>query len=232
MRFPRQYPHKRGKRIAENPSLSETAVDSLHQGIEDGTLLPLRFMPPMSKDADTFKSIADLEVELEYVWRSYSFTEHLLASDSIYDENSSEIHSSSDRLLSSMDILYSEPDTDERYRAESTNTSISDQPNGPVSLSQELRRDRGDPQQMWRLGNWMNQSTADQPWNSRTVQQDKSFFPLTRCLEPTPKQRLALAETRKATEKASRAYWTWDEETKKYKHYDDGCSEPVWYNPP
>jgi hypothetical protein len=46
------------------------------------------------------------------------------------------------------------------------------------------------------------------------------------------KQQQDLADMKAASEKAVTDYWQWDEEAKNYKHYDEGSSVPVWYNPP
>ena len=234
MHFPRKCTRRRRKHVEKDRPLPEKGAESLRRGIENGTLLPLKIMPPVSEHGDTFRSIADLEVELDYVWRSYSFTDQLLTSDSMDDEDSSYVPSSSHQLLSSLEMLNSEPETNEHNLAKSMNTSVSEGPSRKHGLSHHLKQDLGASQQLWRLGKWMHQTSSEepQPWVPEIAQPVGARFSFRRCLGLTERQRLLLAETRAATEEASTEYWTWDEEAKNYKHYDEGCSEPVWYNPP
>ncbi|KAF4633843.1 hypothetical protein G7Y89_g4275 [Cudoniella acicularis] len=53
-----------------------------------------------------------------------------------------------------------------------------------------------------------------------------------RSKEPSASDQRVLAEAKAVAEREAVAYWIWDEEVGRYKHYDEGCSEPVWYNPP
>lgn len=57
-------------------------------------------------------------------------------------------------------------------------------------------------------------------------------FSFKECVEMTPRRKAALADARAKAEKEAKDYWIWDERNKNYKHFDKGCSEPVWYNPP
>lgn len=212
----------------KNVPLSERAAGCLHQGIENGTLIPLKVMPPTSGDDETYKSIAELEKDLEYVWRSYSNTEHSLASDSIHDGSSSYLDN-----LPGVNMLYSEPESNLLFTPESRDTSISDGDMLSDGLSRHLKQDWDVSQQRSHLGSWIHQSFSDDPpWISSMFHPANGRMFFKRCLNLNKDQQKLLTATRRAAEKTAEEYWTWDDDEQNYKHYDEGSSEPVWYNPP
>jgi hypothetical protein len=64
------------------------------------------------------------------------------------------------------------------------------------------------------------------------IQPRRIPFYFKRCITLNSKQQQDLVALKAAGEKAARDYWQWDEEAQNYKHYDEGSSVPIWYNPP
>jgi hypothetical protein len=228
--FPQCYTSRKEKTVQSEQSFSERVAEGFRQGIEDGTLLRLRRMPPVSQKRASFVSIETLEVELHYLSTSSSTIDSALSSDSAYDDTSSCFMSLTGDLPNDPNYVYSTEIDDSRYSypyAESTNTSISDSPYRHFSR----RREEGSPSS---LDIWYNQEVCEDPLPlvSRMIQPKRARFPLNRCNNPTPEEQQALDEARAAAEQAAREYWIWDKEANNYKHYDEGNSEPVWYNPP
>jgi hypothetical protein len=234
-RLSSRYTGKRDKKVRKEQPLSAEVTDSFRQGIEDGTLIRLKRMPQLS-DHGLSVSLAELEVELEYSYDIHSLTERALSSDSAEDDNSSYIRSSATHALSSIEISSiwgSETDVHDYGYTESANTSLwDDRPRGN-SLSERLRAERG-PHPPYSLQGWFGQDVCEepQPFLSRMIQPRRTPFYFKRCIRLNSKQQQDLAAIKSAAEKAARDYWQWDEEAKNYKHYDEGSSGPVWYNPP
>lgn len=236
--FPGRNIWKTGKEESRKLQLSEQVADSFRQGLEDGTMLRLKKMPPDTDDSIQYVSVATLEVELDYVWRSYSYTEDILNSDSFLSDNSSYKFSSPDDLFESMDIPSAanmEFGTKEHtLSSASTNTSFSERNLQPLPLS-EIPRSETSGRHPWSMGTYLDQPIYEepQPWIPRGIaQQPKSPYSFHQCHELSPRQQLALETARTESEMGSLEYWSWDEVAKNYKHYDDDCTEPVWYNPP
>jgi len=225
--FPPRFTSRKENTIQGEQSFSESVAEGFRQGIEDGTLLRLRRMPPVSQKSTSFVSIETLEVELHHLTTSSSTIDSALSSDSAYDDTSSCLTGG---LPNDPNFLYGTETDDSRYSypyAESINTSISDGPYRHTSR----RREEGSPSS---LEIWYNQEACEDPLPlvSRMIQPRRARFPLKRCNTPSPEEQQALDEARAAAERAAREYWIWDKEANNYKHYDEGNSEPVWYNPP
>jgi hypothetical protein len=236
-RLSSRYTSKRDKNNRKEQPLSAEVADSFRQGIEDGTLIRLKRMPQLS-DHGLSVSLAELEVELEYSYDIHSLTERALSSDSVEDYDSSYIPSTATHALSSIEISSirsSETDVDDYgyVNTDSANTSLwDDRPRGN-SLSERLQAERGS-HPPYSLQGWFGQDVCEepQPFLSRMIQPRTIPFYFKRCITLNSKQRQDLAAMKAAAEKAARDYWQWDEEAKNYKHYDEGSSVPVWYNPP
>lgn len=234
-RSPHIVSHTRSK---TESTLSPRAADSFKRGIEDGTLLKLRKMPEMIEDENSYMSVADLEAELEYVYSSYSLTEQVL--NSAEDESSTyQYPPSRDIFSSTMDLSSSQSsvatDNDDHASTFSTNTSMSEEPHKRHSLTEQLRRERFGSQAPLPLSGWFDQSIYEepQPWIPRMLQQPEHRAPgFKLCTTLDSRRQLALERARKVAEKEAAQYWVWDDKVKNYKHYDEGCAEPVWYNPP
>jgi hypothetical protein len=234
-RLSSRYTSKRDQKNRKEQPLSAEVADSFRQGIEDGTLIRLKRMPHLSHHGLSV-SLAELEVELQYSYDIHSLTERALSSDSIADDSSSYIPSSAAHALSSIEISSirgSETDVDDYGYTESANTSLWDDPPRGHSLSERLRAERGSPPP-YSLQGWYVQDVCEepQPFLSRMIQPRRIPFYFKRCVTLNSKQQQDLAALKAAAEKAASDYWQWDEEAKNYKHYDEGSSVPVWYNPP
>jgi hypothetical protein len=218
------------------PTFSPRAAESFRRGIEDGTLLRLKRLPAISQEENPYISIAELEVELESVYSSYSLTEKVLNSAED-DVSPYKFPPLVEALRSTMCLSSSHSsvttDNDEHASTLSTNTSISEDPYKRHPLSEKLRIERLGTQTQFSL--WFGQSICEepQPWIPRMVQQpERSVFGFTQCKTLDSRRQLALEEAKAVAERESEGYWIWDEAVKNYKHYDEGCAEPVWYNPP
>lgn len=216
-----------------NQPLSDTATDVLFQGIEDVTLLRVKKLPPAEKNSQTI--VADLETYLKFIYASYSSIDRFLDSTSIVDSSSSCELGRIEESLSGVEISSlrdsSEPDTESRPRTESPATSVSEGSYYPLgSINHKLQQQRSP----WVMKSWARQRIEDGPWTPRTIriQHERSTDSFRRCHNLTPQQESALAAAKAAALKETSEYWIWDEGVKQYKHYDEGCSEPVWYNPP
>jgi hypothetical protein len=234
-RLPSRYTSRKDKKVRKEQPLSEEIANRFRQGIEDGTLIRLKRMPQLS-DNGLSLSLAELEVELEYSFDIHSVTDRALSSDSIEDDDSSYGLSSTRHVLRSIEISSirgSETDIDDYAYTDSANTSLWDDPPRGNSLSDRLRVERGS-HTPYSLQGWFGQDVCEepQPFLSRMIQPRRTPFYFKRCTKLNLKQQQAVAATKAAAEKAARDYWQWDEEAKNYKHYDEGSSVPVWYNPP
>jgi hypothetical protein len=229
--------YTRGKGTDQEPQLSDQALKSFRQGIEEGISLPLEKMPTVPDDRAPFMTIADLEAELEYTHESYSYTDQTLSNISNDEDNSSYPASSYGGTFSSMDLASVRDHENENKRpriAESSHTSVSEGSRQNYSLTENLRNERAGAQPAYSIEGWFTQSMCDepQPWVPRMFRPESRPFSFKRCRDLTPKRQAKLAATRAAAEKEAADYWQWDEDAQRYKHYDEGCSEPVWYNPP
>lgn len=233
--FPNPYNRIREKKQRqEEVVLSDKVAGQFRRGIEDGTLLQLRRIPQFPDVDSSFMTMAELEIELEYIYGSYSMTDEALNSTST-DEIDPAYPVSTINLLeieSSQESIAA--DSEDPSSTASTNTSMSEEPYREHPLSERLRRERHQPRQPWGLEGWFDQGIYEepQPWIRRAVQQRRPPGLFTRCGNLNPSQEQALAEARAEAAKRTADYWQWDEEMKNYKHYDDGSAEPVWYNPP
>lgn len=229
--FGGQHSRLRIRRKEKMIPLSDDTSRRFYKGIEDGSLLRLRRLPPLYSARNSLMSVADLETELKYVHDSYTYTDKVLSSESSYDNTSQPNH---DDLLSTLEISCpSETDTEveSQPRTESTNTSVSENASYQFSsISDKLPRD----QSPYVIDSWATQHIDDGPWTSRTVQirPEPASYHFRRCYDLNSRQETMLQAAKAAAEKESAAYWEWDAKEKKYKHYGEGCTEPVWYNPP
>jgi len=226
------------KRSKTEPTFSVRAADGFRRGVENGTLLKLLSIPAAIPDENPYLSVAELEAQLEYVYGSYSLTDQALSSTED-DTSTYQFQPSTEALnggmyaSSSRNSLVTE--NDEHTSTLSTNTSVSEEPYKRHSLSEKLRRDRFGAQPPFSLSGWFGQSIYEepQPWLPRMVQQpERSVLGFTQCKTLDSSHRLALEEAKTVASKESSEYWIWDEQVKNYKHYDEGSTEPVWYNPP
>jgi hypothetical protein len=234
-RLPSHYTSRKGKKLLKDQALSKEVAESFRQGIGNGTLIRVKRMPQLSDNGDSM-SLAELEVELEYSYDIHSVTDRALSSDSIEDYDDSYILSPTSHALSSIEISSirgSETDIDDYSYTESADTSLWDYPHRGNSLSERLRAERG-THPPYSLQGWYGQDVCEepQPFLSRMILPRRAPFYFNRCTKLNLKQQQALAAAKVTAEKAARDYWQWDEEAKNYKHYDEGSSEPVWYNPP
>jgi len=234
-RFPSRYTSRKGKKLHKDQALSKEVADSFRQGIENGTMIRLKRMPHLSDNGFSV-SLAELEVELEYSYEIHSVTDRALSSDSIEDDDSSYILSSTRHALSSIaisSVRSSETDSYDYAYTESANTSVCDYPHRGNSLSERLSAERG-LHPPYSLQGWFGQDVCEepQPFLSRMIQPRRTPFYFNRCTKLTLNQQQALAAAKATAEETAREYWQWDEEAKNYKHYDEGSSGPVWYNPP
>ncbi|KAH6713000.1 hypothetical protein BKA61DRAFT_67093 [Leptodontidium sp. MPI-SDFR-AT-0119] len=211
---------------------SETATDLLLRGIEDGTLLRLTKLPQDGKDSQMV--VADLEIDLQYVHASYSFTDCILGSNSVADSSSLYDHKFAEQALSGLEVSSiqgsSETDTESHPRTESSNTSISENAACRLSsITHKLQRERFP----WPIKSWANQGIEEGPWIPKQIRlQPRRSYPIRQCHNLSPEQESALAATKAAALEETSGYWIWDKEVKQYKHFDEGCTDPVWYNPP
>ncbi|TVY57300.1 hypothetical protein LSUE1_G009181 [Lachnellula suecica] len=194
-------------------------------------------MPAITEDGNPYISVAELEAELEYVYTSYSQTDQALSSAD--DHSIYQFPATVETFRDIMDIHSSHSsstaDNDERTSTLSTNTSTSEDAYKRGSLSDQLRRERFGAQPPFSLSGWFGQSIYEepQPWIPRMVQQPEgNLFGFTQSNMLDQGRQLALEQAKAASERDAAEYWIWDEEVKNYKHYDEGCTEPVWYNPP
>jgi hypothetical protein len=236
--FPRPSHSVSQRRSKTEPPLSTHAADGFRRGIEEGTLLKLKRMPDINQGENPYISVTELETELEYVYSSYSLTDQAL--NSVEEESSTYQYPPSREMLSNaMGISSSHSsvttENDEHTSTFSTNTSISEEAYKRHSLSEQLRRERSGAQPPFSLSGWFRQSIYEepQPWIPRMVQQpERKVFGFTQCKMLDSRRQLALEEAKAVAEKESAQYWIWDDKVKNYKHNDEGCAEPVWYNPP
>jgi len=234
-RFPSRYTGRKGRKALSDQTLPEQVADSFRQGIENGTLLLLKRMLQLSGKRFSSVTLADVEVELEYVCAIYSSTDRILSSD-FTDDDSSHIPSSAGDFFNSIEISSirsSETDLHDYGYTESANTPVSGDPYRSNSLIEELRAKRG-LHAPYGLEGWYSQDVSEepQPFLSRAIQPRITPFYFNRVSKLNLKQQQALAAAKAAAEKETRDYWQWDEAAKNYKHYDEGSSDPVWYNPP
>jgi len=230
---------RKGKHIEQESHIRNEAVESFRQGIDTGTLLPLeRMTPVVSPDRAPLMPIMDVEAELDYTWRSYSYTEQTLSTISDDADNSSYVSASHGQVFSADDISSvrgSETEDERRYISESANTSVSENSYQNSSWTEGLMRQQADAHPAYILQGWAAQPVYEepQPWVvPRIMQFERRPVSFKQCRDLTPRHQAKLAAARAASEQESMDYWQWDEEAQNYKHYDEGCSEPVWYNPP
>lgn len=223
---PRPSTRRKGKQSEQESHIRDEAVESFRQGIQAGVILPLERMTAVTDDQQPLMQIANVEAELHHTWQSYSSTDQAL-SNSNDAETSSYCLSSSYGEVSAGDIVStrgSETDSDNRHIAQSANTSVSGSSYQSSSWADQPA-----------LGGWMSQTLYEepQPWViPRIIQSERRPHPFQRCRNLTPRGQAKLAAARAISEREAAEYWQWDDEAQKYKHYDEGCSEPVWYNPP
>jgi len=231
------YTRRKGKRTEQELHVSDRAVEAFQRGIEEGILFPLERMPQLPGGLAPLMTISDLEAELDHTYESYSFTEQALSTVSNDQDNFSYLPSSYGDTFSSVNLASlkeSEIDNERSYAAASTNMSVSGGSRRTHSLSDTFQKEPAGTSPAYSLEGWATQSLCEepQPWVPHMFRSEKSPFSFKRCRELTPKRQAKLAATRAAAEKETSDYWQWDEEAQSYKHYDEGCSEPVWYNPP
>ena len=234
-RFPSHYSSRKGKRIARDQDRSEQLADAFRRGVQDGTLLLLKRLPQSPEKRLLSVSLADLEAELDYMCAIDSLTDRALGSD-FMDVDSPYFPPSAIDLREPIELASihgSETDTDSHVYTESANTSCSDDPRGNYSLTSRLRVERG-TYRPYSLENYLHQDICEEPHSfvSQMIQPRTTPFHFTRYRKLNSKQQQVLAAAKAAAEKTTREYWIWDDAAKNYKHYDEGNSEPVWYNPP
>ncbi|CZR60529.1 uncharacterized protein PAC_10425 [Phialocephala subalpina] len=223
---PRHSTRRKGKQVDQESHIRDEAVESFRQGIEAEIILPLERMTPVTEDQQPRIPIVNVEAELHHAWQSYSYTDQAL-STSNDEETSSYCPSSLYGDFSARDIAStrgSETDNDNGHIHQSANTSVSGSSYQSSSWADQPA-----------LGGWMSQPLYEEPQRwvvPRIMQPERRPLSFQRCRDLTPRGQAKLAAARAASEKEAAEYWQWDEEAQKYKHYDEGCSEPVWYNPP
>ncbi|KUJ15787.1 uncharacterized protein LY89DRAFT_670331 [Mollisia scopiformis] len=228
----------KGKRIEPQPHIRDQAVESFRAGVETGILVPLERMNLKQDNRPTLMPIADVEVDLDYTWQLYSGTDQALNDGPNQSDSSNFMPSFYGNVFSPKDITSanSSVNTDERdHMLESTDASFSESSyqstdwiGGPSGAQHHT-----EPGYM--IGSWANQSVYEEPqyWAvPRMMYSEPRPWSIQRCRDLTPEHRTKLAAAQESAGKEAEKYWQWDEEEKKYKHYDEGCADPVWYNPP
>ncbi|KAE8454013.1 hypothetical protein EG329_007789 [Mollisiaceae sp. DMI_Dod_QoI] len=194
--------------------------------------------PVISPDRAPLVPITDVEAELDYTWRSYSYTEKALSTFSDDADNSSYVPTSHGDVFSTDDISSAkgfEMEDERWYMSESANTSFSDNSYQNSSWAEGLMSQQADVHPAYILQGWATQSVYEepQPWVvPQVIQPERRHASFKQCEDLTPRSQAKLAAARAASKQESANYWQWDEEAQNYKHYDEGCLEPVWYNPP
>lgn len=141
-------------------------------------------------------------------------------------------------------------DFNEHFTTLSTDTPLSDYSHSETRCSYSLSNTLENGHRLaqshsiyspYSISGWMGQPTSDEPWTARsagTVIQERAPEPrieslrIRRCTELDDERQQILDRARAVAEKEAASYWIWDEEVQQYKHYDEGCTDPVWYNPP
>ncbi|KAH8685796.1 hypothetical protein BGZ60DRAFT_101530 [Tricladium varicosporioides] len=232
------------KRSSVESLASNRTVSSFQRGIEDGTLLKLRKMPYFTHDNTSHISVKDAEAELEYIYAIHAQTEVALSTDSKDLFQTPEIlptiiansTSSADSFMT---------DREEYAGTMSTNTTLSDDRyNGnrhsySRTLSDHLRHERNpycvpkhSIQGPWGISSWFEQPISEepQPLLSRIVDQStESLDTHLGSLKLSDARSERLKEARALAEKEANNYWIWDKDVGNYKHFDEGCADPVWY---
>ncbi|KAH8685799.1 hypothetical protein BGZ60DRAFT_426268 [Tricladium varicosporioides] len=241
--------------------LSDEVIQRFHRGMEDGTLLRLKRNLPYVSDEGSARTIEELEAELEYVFDSFVQTDRVLDSTEEvpphYTHSSVDnmprspqtITSSSQIPRASVPIPSSSGDSildfSEHFSTLSSATSVSDFPysrkRASYSLAETIEGDKltqsHNPYSLYSIADWIDQPPNEDPWVLRTITQEHTPEPevqslgIRRCTELGDEKRQILDRARAIAEKEAGAYWIWDEEVQQYKHYDEGCADPVWYNP-
>ncbi|EPE28546.1 hypothetical protein GLAREA_09667 [Glarea lozoyensis ATCC 20868] len=244
------------RRSKTDPFLSNEVTRAFHEGVKSGTLLRLKQVPSVILNQTLCDSVEELEKSLEFVSTSNNLVEQALtiSDGQTLDEHMAELTN----LIPTFPpvVAHSSGDSDttelSEYTLLSTNTSLS---TGSPQIKQIPRLSllgrhpdvslsgpeaQGDP-----LYDWQNQSTFDDParWfcsqipeskyenSSRSASSAKgSATPRTATLDETAQ--LVLEEAGIVADHETSLYWTWDKDAHRYKHFDEGCEEPVWYCPP
>jgi hypothetical protein len=242
------------RRSKKDPCLSNEAVKSFHDGVENRALLRLRRVSSIVLDQTLNETVEELEETLEMIYSTGTLDNQALSTSDSQNVNANTnqmalcnatfptmtIHSSSDSTTT---------ETSEFTNGVSTNTSISTaaphhkRATRPSLLvhNRDVALDISDMQRD-RLFSWQNQSTSDDPtrWLCSQIPESKyehslasvsgSVTPRTDNLdERAPK---LLDEATLLADHAANEYWTWDEEACRFKHFDHGSDVPVWYSPP
>lgn len=224
---------RKGKRTEQELPISYRAVEAFCRGIEEGVLLPLEKMPQLSDGPTPMMAISDLEDELAHTYESYSFTNRALNIASNSQADCSYPQSSYGDAFNEIELTSLKIDNEISYIAASTTASFSEKSRRAQTVLDKLQRGRVSTSLAYSLEGWATQSLSEepQPWLPRTYRSEKDIPSFKRCRELTMEQQAKLAISRESIEKEAFDYWQWDEEAQNYKHYDEGCSEPVWYNP-
>jgi hypothetical protein len=231
------------------PRISLRAAITFRAGIEDRTLLPIKRMPSSSDiDHEKFPSFAELEAELEHIHStsisidddllsfntdtsSYTFASDILSSQTTMDFTTS----NSDSFMSTSDFYTIVP---------STSTTLSDGFDYRDSSQSISHREERFPIEQtatdipYSRSRWFKQPLQEEPqaWMIPRIATDQSVqqnpFHVKRHENLSSSDKAMLEEARRVAETEASKYWIWDDEVQKFKHYDQGCEEPVWYNPP
>jgi hypothetical protein len=237
-------------RSYREPRISSWAASRFRAGIEDGTLLPIKKMPSSSNiDNERFPSFAELEFELAHIYSISSTIEddllssntdnssYTIASATIFSQTTMDTTSNSDTFTSFDDFHATAP---------SPSTTLSDgfcyresSQAVPETHRQSIFTPECTPSDVhYSHSRWLDQPLQEEPhaWMIPRIatnqSEQKNTFHITRQENLSSSDQAMLEEARKLAEKEAREYWIWDEDVRKYKHYDQGCEEPVWYSPP
>ncbi|KAG9231966.1 hypothetical protein BJ875DRAFT_544957 [Amylocarpus encephaloides] len=233
-------------KINNQARISARAVNTFREGIENRILLPLRTMPSiLDINESLYPSAADLEEALNCLYSTSTAIDESLRS---YDDGSNSNSSHLAEVLRTVPRFAPSDDTytdsyDECNTRSSPASSVADDlysKRNSQSISEVLRQQRSTP---YSHDRWLNQPTQEEPASfmfARVVQQQRREVPkqtvqslgIVPCQELSPTAQAMLDEAKRNAEKHANEYWIWDEEVGRYKHFDDGCDEPIWYSPP
>ncbi|EPE28547.1 hypothetical protein GLAREA_09668 [Glarea lozoyensis ATCC 20868] len=244
----------RSVRSNKEPQISSWAASSFGSGIRDRVLLPVKRMPDSSTVDDVlFPSFAELEDELHH----FHSVEATIDDDLLSSNNNALSTNYSSVTISSqttMDITHLTSNSlatlsNDSRGIPSTRTTLSDEfynsgfthsrpevSRGEISHSTSIDR-------YYSQTRWLEQPPHEDPQSwvrpqittphaSADQSTPRTAFHVTCYENLTPMDQAMLDDARRAAEEETREYWIWDETYERFKHYDPGCAEPVWYNPP